>query len=340
MQDYNICLCSDENYARYMGVTMASVLKNTDEDENIIFHIIETNIEDETKNKLISLKKIKEFEIKFYRVENNKYCNPPYLRLYIVELLNNINKILYLDSDIIVNGSLKELFDIDINGYYALAVKDLYVDIYKEHKELIGIGKDATYFNSGMLMINNYLAVKHNIKEKFYEYFLENFNKNMEKLKYNDQCLINYVFKDKVKIIDRKWNYLPSKEYNLKSAEPTKDDAVIIHFVEHKPWKEKCGQPYFLEDYWKYYQLTPWFFEEPITAIQTMIKQQFYDYDDIRFRSNHLKLFGIYTSSKKLQIVIFGIRITIDAVDYRNISKIAWWIPVRKWREAFKNKFR
>ena len=145
---------------------------------------------------------------------------------------------------------------------------------------------------------------------------------------------------DRVKIIDRKWNFLPFRDYNMKSNYPTKDDAVIIHFVEHKPWKAQKDRTYFLDDYWRYYQYTPWFFEEPITAIQTMMQQKLYDYEDIRFRSNYFKFFGIYANSSKFQIVIFGIRITIDAVDYRNISKIAWWIPIKKWREAFKNKFR
>ena len=137
MQDYNICLCADDNYAKYMGVTMASILKNAADDENIIFHIIEPNISEDTKNKLLSLKKIKNCEIKFYRVENNKYDNLAIcLRLLIPELINNTDKVLYLDSDIIINGSLKELFSTDIDDYYALVVKDLYVDIYKHVKRL------------------------------------------------------------------------------------------------------------------------------------------------------------------------------------------------------------
>lgn len=337
MQDYNICLCSDENYAKYMAVTMASILKNANDDENIIFHIIEPNIKDETKNKLIYLKKIKNCEIKFYRVENNKYNNLAIcLRLLIPELIKDADKVLYLDSDIIVNGSLKELFDIGINGYYALVVKDLYLDIYKEHKELIGMGNNRTYFNSGVVLFNNKLCIDNNISQEFYSYFLNNFSK----LKFIDQDILNHCFIDKVKIIDRKWNFLPFRDYNTKSNSPTKDDAIIIHFVEHKPWKVQKDRIYFLDDYWRYYQYTPWFFEEPITAIQTMMQQKIHDYEDIRFRSNYLKFFGIYANSSKLQIVIFGIRITIDAIDYRNISKIAWWIPVRKWREAFKNKFR
>ena len=336
MQDYNICLCSDENYARYMGVTMASILKNAADDENIIFHIIETNISDETKNKILSLKKIKNCEINFYSIKNSKYGHPTYLRLFIPELIKYADKVLYLDSDIIVNGSLKELFDIDIKDYYAFAVKDLYVNIYKEHKESIGIGKDRIYFNAGVILFNNYLCIKDKMNDKFYNYFVEK-NGN---IKFFDQDILNHCFMDRVKIIDRKWNFLPFRDHNIKSNYPTKDDAVIIHFVEHKPWKAQKDRTYFLDDYWRYYQYTPWFFEEPITAIQTMMQQKIHDYEDIRFRSNYFKFFGIYANSSKFQIVIFGIRITIDAVDYRNISKIAWWIPVKKWREAFKNKFR
>ena len=336
MQDYNICLCSDENYARYMRVTMASILKNAADDENIIFHIIETNISDETKNKILSLKKIKNCEINFYSIKNSKYGHPTYLRLFIPELIKYADKVLYLDSDIIVNGSLKELFDIDIKDYYAFAVKDLYVNIYKEHKESIGIGKDRIYFNAGVILFNNYLCIKDKMNDKFYNYFVEK-NGN---IKFFDQDILNHCFMDRVKIIDRKWNFLPFRDHNIKSNYPTKDDAVIIHFVEHKPWKTQKDRTYFLDDYSRYYQYTPWFFEEPITAIQTMMQQKIHDYEDIRFRSNYFKFFGIYANSSKFQIVIFGIRITIDAVDYRNISKIAWWIPVKKWREAFKNKFR
>lgn len=337
MQDYNICLCADENYAKYIGVTMASILKNADDDENIIFHIIEPNISENTKNKLSSLKKIKNFDIKFYRIENNQYDNLAIcLRLLIPELINNADKVLYLDSDIIVNGSLKELFSIDIDNYYALVIKDLYVDTYKEHKESIGIGKERAYFNSGVLLLNNKLCIEDSMPEKFYSFF----KNNKSKLKFIDQDILNHCFMDRVKIIDRKWNFLPFRDYNMKSNYPTKDDAVIIHFVEHKPWKAQKDRTYFLDDYWRYYQYTPWFFEEPITAIQTMMQQKLYDYEDIRFRSNYFKFFGIYANSSKFQIVIFGIRITIDAVDYRNISKIAWWIPIKKWREAFKNKFR
>ncbi|TKZ23586.1 hypothetical protein EZH24_12955 [Brachyspira catarrhinii] len=74
------------------------------------------------------------------------------------------------------------------------------------------------------------------------------------------------MFKDKVKIIDRKWNFFLFKDYNHKYDKPNYEEAVIIHFVCSKQWKKDCSNAYFLYDYWKYYQYTHCFFEESMTA--------------------------------------------------------------------------
>ena len=54
---------------------------------------------------------------------------------------------------------------------------------------------------------------------------------------------------------------------------------------------------------------------------------------------NWLKFFGIYNSKNYIYIYLFGIKVTIKATE-NNINMIAWWIPVKKWREAFRDKFR
>ncbi|WP_297208540.1 polysaccharide pyruvyl transferase family protein, partial [uncultured Brachyspira sp.] len=54
---------------------------------------------------------------------------------------------------------------------------------------------------------------------------------------------------------------------------------------------------------------------------------------------NWLKFFGIYNSKNYIYIYLFGIKVTIKATE-KNINMIAWWIPVKKWRESFKDKFR
>ena len=59
----------------------------------------------------------------------------------------------------------------------------------------------------------------------------------------------------------------------------------------------------------------------------------------IEENKNWIRLFGIYNNKNYIYFYIFGIKGVIRATE-KNINKIAWWIPVRKWREAFKDKFR
>ncbi|WP_157149800.1 polysaccharide pyruvyl transferase family protein [Brachyspira pilosicoli] len=55
--------------------------------------------------------------------------------------------------------------------------------------------------------------------------------------------------------------------------------------------------------------------------------------------NNWIKLFGIYNDINYIYLYLFGIKFSIKATK-SNIDKISWWIPVKKWRESFRNKFR
>ena len=60
---------------------------------------------------------------------------------------------------------------------------------------------------------------------------------------------------------------------------------------------------------------------------------------EVKENINWIKLFGICNNKNYIYIYIFGIKGVIRATE-KNINKIAWWIPVKKWREAFRDKFR
>uniref|UniRef100_UPI003F4BCED4 glycosyltransferase family 8 protein n=1 Tax=Brachyspira catarrhinii TaxID=2528966 RepID=UPI003F4BCED4 len=333
----DICLSADENYAKYMAATIASILSNSKEDEELYFHlIVDDDVTDDSKNKLLSLKKIKNCEMKFYSPNIEKYkkwyelgnytsFSPAmFYRLSIAELIKNVDRVLYLDCDIIVNDSLKELFEIDINNYYILAVKDIYfIDSKKDINE--------SYFNSGVLVINSKLWLENNVSELFENYYLNNY-KNI----YTDQDVLNYCLKEKVKYLDDIWNYLPLKSlYTGKSIENIK----ILHYAASaKPWNSNGRIFYFVDEFWKYYQLTPWFLERPIDAIQTILAQKYSDYEKTKLKINDVRFFGVYHNRNTLEIVIFFIKIRIE-MSFKNVNKIAWFIPVKKWREAFKRAF-
>ena len=55
--------------------------------------------------------------------------------------------------------------------------------------------------------------------------------------------------------------------------------------------------------------------------------------------NNWIKIFGIFNNKNYIYIYIFGIKFTIKTTE-KNINKIAWWIPIRKWRDSFRDKFK
>lgn len=58
---------------------------------------------------------------------------------------------------------------------------------------------------------------------------------------------------------------------------------------------------------------------------------------EINEKSNWIKLFGIYNTKDYLMFYLFGIKISFKMNENR-VNKLAWWIPVRKWRDNFRNK--
>ncbi|ADG70803.1 glycosyltransferase family 8 protein [Brachyspira murdochii] len=326
----DICLSADDNYAKYMGTTIASILSNSKEDEEIYFHLLDGGITEENKNKLLSLKKIKNCDMKFYVPDfekykkwyelgnyNGRFSPAMFYRLDIHILMPDIDKVLYLDCDTIVRSSLKELFEIDINNYYALVADN---------------ARNNNYFNSGVILFNSQLCREINIEKSYNDFFYKNNGKV-----WTDEEILNECLKNRVKFIEPKWNFFANKiqqyyiDYNL-------NDVKIIHYMSFKPWKSDCRSVIFIDEFWKYYQLTPWFLERPIDAIQTILAQKYGDYEETKLKINDVRCFGVYHNRNTLKIVIFFIKIRIE-MSFKNVNKIAWFIPVKKWREAFRRAF-
>ncbi|MEI0525902.1 glycosyltransferase family 8 protein [Brachyspira murdochii] len=340
----DICLSADDNYAKYMGTTIASILSNSKEDEEIYFHLLDGGITEENKEKLLSLKNIKNCDMKFYTPDfekykkwyelgnyNGRFSPAMFYRLDIHRLIPNVNKVLYLDCDTIVRSSLKELFDINIFNYYALVSKAIFESEDINLRKLFNFDYDDFYFNSGVLMINSNLWRKYNIEKEFENYFFNNTNC------YGDQDILNYCLKGKVFDFGYKWNFIALKHLRYKFL-PNLNNINILHYAVFNPLDKNNIGSLFLDEFWKYYQLTPWFLERPIDAIQTILAQKYGDYEETKLKINDVKCLGVYHNRNTLEIVIFFIKIRIE-MSFKNVNKIAWFIPVKKWREAFRRAF-
>ena len=257
MSKINICFSSDNNYAKYMGTAICSILKNAGENDSYNFYILDGGISNETKEQISGLKTIKDFSIEYLTVNPDDfkscpmtgYVNyitlPTYYRFKIASLLPNVDKILYLDGDIIVNSDIKELFDTDIENYYIGAIPEVFNHHHKERLEIFG---DNYYFNAGVLLINSKKWREDNIEEKLFTYAL---NPERE-IVFQDQDILNEVLKYNIKYLPLKWNLQHDALFTEESYlyhKTERNEAIkapkLIHYTHKlKPWNPKCTNKY------------------------------------------------------------------------------------------------
>ena len=316
-----IFLASDENYAKYMAVTMASIFTNTE--EFIEFYILDGGIKEETKRKIEELKNIKSnFSIEFITVDMSLFENFPtvahftssmYSRYLIPELKPTINKAIYMDVDVIVNGDIKELYTVDLANYPIAATP--YLSEFEDSenpwcnsiKKRLGINKNSKYFTSGLLLMDCDYLRTHNIKKVLFE-------KTKEKadiLLCPDQDVMNIVFENNYKILDYKFDIvidMTPKEY----LDNILNEFCILHFAGgkgYRPWLNSecpCG-----EEFWKYAKSTP-FYDELIKDLK--------HYDIAKNRKNKVLKFK-YKLYKMLNILTMK-NITIIDNKFKQVKKL------------------
>ena len=130
----NICFAADNNYAKYMGLALMSILKSAKTEDSLHFFILDNQIKQEEKDKIASLKKIKDFQITYLPIKEKYFDNlhtiqkgltlTAYAR-FLVPSLIEAEKVLYLDCDVFVRRSLADLFNTDISNYYMAGSLDL-----------------------------------------------------------------------------------------------------------------------------------------------------------------------------------------------------------------------
>lgn len=255
MTDINVCFSADNNYGIYAGVAIASVLNNASDDDNLHIYILDSGIGGENKEKIFSLKSIHNCEIRFIQIDErifepykkvntHRYITlATFYRLKLASILPDIPRCVYLDCDVIVNSSLKYLFEFDFNDNLIAAVTDISNASSKKH--------DLTYFNAGMIVMDLDKIRKSKTEDAFLEYVAE----NREKITLGDQQIINEVLKGRVKILPEDWNVQTSNFVNRSSYT---SHPKIIHYVgQQKPWI-LGNWNYFKKYYYENLQLTPW----------------------------------------------------------------------------------
>lgn len=167
---------------------------------------------------------------------------------------------LYLDSDIVVNGSIRELYETDLGDAYVGAIEDPGFD---RHDKL-RMDKSALYFNSCMMLINLGKWKETGLQQKIID-FIE---KHPEEIWFPDQHGLNSVINGRWKKVPLKFNQFSSLFdadfesrfdcFGKEELQEARTKPVVIHHTsESKPWHFKNSHLY-KSFYRKYLKMTPY----------------------------------------------------------------------------------
>ena len=173
---------------------------------------------------------------------------------------DSLDKILYLDVDLLVLKNIEELYSIDLKDKLIAAIEDYPI---ADRCKRLRIPADYGYFNSGVMLINLTLWRKYKITEQAYSILV----RNDIILLQHDQDILNLIAYDKWLRLPFKWNvldifffdYTPyDKKYYKEIAHSLKEDTGIMHFAGPlKPWIAWFPNPFY-RHYYKYLSKTPW----------------------------------------------------------------------------------
>lgn len=271
----NIVYCFNDNYdiedkeqISYLFVSLISLLKNN-KNSNLNIYIIYLNFNKDNlklfnsyfKEHLDKIHLIKfptKYKKKLDELMLNSFKTNPgtFLRLFIGDLLpKNINFILYLDTDTIINKSIKEIFKLKNKNKKVMAVGE-FIHFQKEREKKYNLKKNS-YFNAGVLLLNLTL-----IREELSSYALEIFKEYGNQSFYADQDALNIMYNNSSKLISNKYNYMINRKFSK--------HAVIYHYAgKRNIIKNKYCliEDEYKELFWYNYDMTPWMNQRPKTKL-------------------------------------------------------------------------
>lgn len=273
VSNIEIFFAANDKFSMHLCTCIVSLLSNLLDCEKINIHILDGGISAKGKHKINLLRGIKNCSIEFIPINDEIFKNCPiadacsyisiqtYYRFIIPTICPNIDKYIYLDSDIIICGSLNKLWNSNIKDNYAIVVEDAWSYAHTIYKNL-NISKNP--FNAGMMLVNAKKWRNDNIVDKLFINTIKLYNE--KRLYWVDQDVLNYTL-NKIKFIGPEYNlqqtyYLDTEytQYTELDVEKAKQSPIIIHYSGiKKPWDIGCVHPLWFK-YYIYLIKTPYKF--------------------------------------------------------------------------------
>lgn len=248
----NILVTLNSNYLKPLKVMLKSLFFNNLQ-EKFVIYLMHSNLKAEELDDLNQYTQKHSHELKVVSVDGNYFNDAPIILHYTKEMYyrllafrflpQELDRILYLDPDILVINSVQELYTMDISNFlYAAAYHDI-VPIKRINKLRLYPYEINAYYNSGVLLMNLELQRQLIDEQAIYEFV----KGNHTKLIMPDQDILNSLYAKQIKSLDEKlynydaryYNYYKLKSNGLWDMDSIINETVILHFCgKKKPWQK------------------------------------------------------------------------------------------------------
>ncbi len=238
MNTVNIAFCINSGYVPQLLTVLTSVMKNTM--RNVHAYIFSSDLDGMSRAAITKLNSaFPALQTSFITVNSDALNKLPrnidyisaetYYRYLIADFLPDVSKILYQDADIVVNGDLGPLYDMDLSDNYIAGAHDAYIEDIK-HKPVIGLKESDLYVNAGVLLMN----LGRIRADKMCDKWIAATSELADKIKFQDQDIINITCRGQIGQFDSIYNYT---SHNIRTDPKKFKRAVIIHYTgANKPW--------------------------------------------------------------------------------------------------------
>lgn len=270
----HILCATDDAYVPYYGIMLTSLFENNGS-ERFFVHILTSGLKEDSLSLLKKVTARYHQKIFFISIDESDFSDCPirsgdhvtmatYYRLIAASVLPDaIDRILWLDGDLIVDGPIASLWETDLAHFAVAAVTDESfgkAEIYQR----LQLNPAIPYTSAGVLLINLDYWRKHGVTTRF----MDCIRQQHDRLLFHDQDILNIVLQDEKTILPLTWNYQtgfitswsfpdypgPFQQEILHTA----DNPCIIHYSgPSKPWFKNSIHPY-RAYYEKYKALSPW----------------------------------------------------------------------------------
>lgn len=289
----SIVSAADDKYAMPLGVTIRSAIDHLGSEQAVNIYILDGGLSRQSKARLgrswrdprttITWLSPDLNQVNDFRTESH-LNHVTYLRLLMAELLpSQLNRVIYLDADLLVLRSIRDMWDLELIGAPVAAVYDSFTPYLNTRETIgrptacdrdqstslpipnyreLGLAGESLYFNAGVMVVN--LAAWR--EQRVFKSSGDLLRKHAEHARFCDQYALNILFSQRWKSLDPRWNqnsilcHISEANCPLPPAglRLVRDDPWIVHFswIE-KPWHYGCKHPY-VDQFFEVVDRTDW----------------------------------------------------------------------------------